>query len=96
MDPLALRVGTTLGGGVGTTLEGAAGWLVREQVRWAIGSAGSRGLGWLDTLGAVTTGFVPGTRTLGGLAGLALGWFRAVFGRRGDGRDSCLGGVASF
>ena len=96
MDPLALRVGTTLGGGVGTTLEGAADWLVREQVRWAIGSAGSSDLGWLDTLGAGPPSLVLGTRTLGGLAVLTLGWVRAVFGRRGDGRDSCLGGVASF
>ena len=89
-------VGTTLGGGVGTTLGGAAGWLVRERVRWAIGSAGSRVLGWRDTLGDTTTGTVSGMRTLGCLAGLTLGWVKAVFGLRGDVRDSCLGGVYSF
>ena len=76
----ALGVGTTLGGGVGPTLGGAAGWLVRKRVRWAIGSAGSSGLGWLDTLGAGPPGLVLGTRTLGGLAVLILGWVRAVFG----------------
>ena len=92
----ALGVGPTLGGGIGPTLGGATGWLVRERVRWAIGSAGSMGRGWLDTLGAGTTGCGPGTRTLGGLAGVTLGWVIVVFGRRGDGRESRLGGVASF
>ena len=87
---------TTLGGGVGITLGGAAGGLVRERVRCAIGSSGTGGMRWLDTLGDGTTGFVTGTRTLGGLAGVALGWVIAVFGRRGDGRESRLGGVTSF
>ena len=87
---------TTLGGGVGLTLVGAAGGLVRERVRCAIGSSGARGMRLLDTLGDGTTAFVTGTRTLGGLAVLTLGWVRAVFDRRGDGCDSCQGGAASF
>ena len=87
---------TTLGGGVGTTLVGAAGGLVRERVRCAIGSSGTSGMRWLDTLGDGTTGFVTGTRTLGGLAVITLGWVGVGFGRRGDGRDSFRGGAASF
>ena len=86
----------TFAGGVGITLVGAVGGLVRERVRCAIGSSGTRGIRWLDTLGDGTTGFVTGTRTLGGPAVLTLGWVRAVFDRRGDVRDSCRGGAASF
>ena len=94
----ATGAGTTFGGGVGTTLGGATGWLVlvREHVRWAIGSSRSRALGRRNTLGDAATGTVSGTRTLVGLAGFTLGWVKVVFGRRGDGRDSCLLGIGSF
>ena len=87
---------TTLGGGVGITLVGAADGLVRERVRCAIGSSGARGMRLLDTLGDDTTSLVAGTRTLGGLVVLTLGWVRAGFGQRGNGRDSFRGGAASF